>query len=112
MRKRIVILDRSLADSVLDYMVRSGREDFPETRTFRLLRFLFPRPALTFYLHVTPGESLRRKREEFNAAQLQKRFELLERLIPELELLRVETQRPVQQVVEEITGRFLEHYYG
>ena len=112
LRRRVVILDRYWLDSLVDYVIRTGRDNFPSTLTARLLKNVIRTPELAFYLRITPEESLRRKQEEFSLEQLRRRYDVIESIVDDFVSHTIDSLRPVQEVQDSVIAAFLQNYYG
>ena len=96
----------------MDYVIRTGRDNFPSTLTARLLKNVIRTPELAFYLRITPEESLRRKQEEFSLEQLRRRYDVIESIVDDFVSHTIDSLRPVQEVQDSVIAAFLQNYYG
>ncbi len=102
---RFVLCDRYLVDSLVDLCIRCGRDPDRLNPNSLPLRILFPKADLSLLLHVSAGESIRRKREEFSEAQLERREDAYRSLGASRCLISVDTEKGFDHVLEHSSKR-------
>jgi thymidylate kinase len=95
---RVVVCDRYTLDSVVTLRFRYGAGRL-HTGAVRLLT---PRAKVAVYLDITPEESLRRKDDGYEPAQLETMHALYARAWPELGVARLDGTRPSDELAAEI----------
>lgn len=76
LRRRVVICDRYLADSLVDLAIRCGRREGLDSLASRLPACAFPRPDLTLVLLADAATAHGRKEQEFTLEQMELRARL------------------------------------
>ena len=84
----VVIADRYLYDTYIDFELKFQKDSFEKNILWRILVYLSPRPDISLILTIPIDESLRRsnlKNEPFseNLIQRKKRFDMYQNLIDE-----------------------------
>lgn len=101
---RIVVCDRWTLDSAVHLRYRYG-----ESRRFRfqvaLIRFLSPRPVLTFFLHIPPEVAYARKDDHYQVSQLRRQASLYQEEYRRFGALRMDGQLPKGELCTQIAQR-------
>ncbi len=100
-RRRTVICDRYVLDSVVHLRYRYGEE-----RKFRwqacLIKALSPKPVASYFLDVPPEVALSRKAEQYSLDQLNRQARLYKATYQRLGVKRLDGERPAEDLCEEI----------
>ena len=103
-RGRVVIFDRGPLDSVVQLRHKYG-EQRKFTLQIGLIRALTPRATASFFLDVEPASALARKPDDFDLDELTAQARLYRIEAPRLGVVRLDGERPHEELSEEIARR-------
>lgn len=96
----VVIRDRYTLDSAVGLRYRYGERPF--RLQLALIRWLSPKPSLTFWFDVPPEDALARKLDKFSVPQLRRQSELYAELSEAYEAHRLDATRSPELLCAEI----------
>jgi len=114
-RKKILILDRFIYDTILALSNEFNYSRLKKIRLLKLYSRLLPNPDLIFIIEVPPEISYSRKKKEIksieNTKELWKNYQEMYSLLPEItsaKIIKIDNTREIETVKAEILNNTLE----
>lgn len=109
---RVVLMDRSLFDTLVDLSVRCGDRNIARRIPLRLLAWLAPRPGCAWHLQVDPEAAHARKADDFPVAELTHRAARYDEMAETWGLTAVRTDGDPDETLRKVVNVTLKRYFA
>jgi hypothetical protein len=108
---RVVLMDRSLFDTLVDLSIRCDDQTIARRIPLRLLAWLAPRAGCAWHLQIDPGVAHARKVDDFTAAELTHRAALYDEMAEAHGLTGLRTDGDLEKTLERVVFVTLKRYF-
>ncbi len=111
-RGHVVLLDRSVHDTLLDLRIRCADPHVERRLPLRLLAKIAPRTGVSWYFKVDPAVAHQRKDEDYTLEMLTRRSQDYDDYATAAGMRVVRTDQELEAAVQEVVSTTLQAYFG